>query len=79
MKEKRLSLRLSAKRMYALQVYAASKEKSITAVIEDWIDETREKTVHSSSLREASLREASLREASPTPTPTPMPTTNISD
>jgi hypothetical protein len=49
MKEKRLSLRLSAKRMYALQVYAASKEKSITAVIEDWIDETREKTAHSLS------------------------------
>jgi hypothetical protein len=49
MKEKRLSLRLSEKRMYALQVYAASKEKSITAVIEDWIDSTRQEMVHSSS------------------------------
>ena len=49
MKEKRLSLRLSEKRMYALQVYAATVEKSITAVIEGWIDETREKAVHSSS------------------------------
>jgi hypothetical protein len=48
MKEKRLSLRLSAKRMYALQVYAASKEKSITSVIEDWIDSFKQ-NAHSSS------------------------------
>ncbi|MCM0591253.1 MAG: hypothetical protein ACSI46_20580 [Gloeotrichia echinulata DVL01] len=67
MKEKRLSLRLSAKRMYALQIYAASKEKSITAVIEDWIDSFRQ-NAHSSSLLEASLREA-----------LPTPTTNIPD
>ncbi len=53
MKEKRLSLRLSAKRMYALQVYAASKEKSITAVIEDWIDSFNSEKVRSSSTNDS--------------------------
>jgi hypothetical protein len=34
--------------MYALQVYAASREKSITSLIEDWIDSFKD-NVHSSS------------------------------
>jgi len=70
MKEKRLSLRLSAKRMYALQIYAASKEKSITAVIEDWIDSFRQ-NAHSDAGVPAN---ASLREATPT-----LSSTNIPD
>lgn len=69
MKEKRLSLRLSTKRMYALQVHAAEKEKSITAIIEDWIDSFREKA-HSDAGVPAN---ASLREAAPTLSSTNLP------
>ncbi len=54
MKNKRLSLRISERRMLVLQTYAANKDKTITSVVEDWIDSLNSEKVRSSSLREAS-------------------------
>ncbi|BAZ12971.1 hypothetical protein NIES4071_48050 [Calothrix sp. NIES-4071] len=38
MKENRLNLRISERRLNKLRLYAASKEKTMTQLIEDWID-----------------------------------------
>lgn len=38
MKTKKLEVRLSDRRMNKLRLYAASKDKSMTSVIEDFID-----------------------------------------
>jgi len=63
MKNKRLSIRISERRLYVLRVYAANKDKSITSLVEDWIDSLKPENTHSSSVREA----------------LPTPTTNIPD
>jgi len=39
MKTGRLNLRLSEKRVAKLKAYAKSKEKTITQLIEEWIDQ----------------------------------------
>ncbi len=38
MKKKRLEIRLSERRLNKLRLYAASKDKTMTAVLEDLID-----------------------------------------
>jgi hypothetical protein len=38
MNEKRLSLRMSLKRLNRLRVYAATQDKTITQIVSDWID-----------------------------------------
>jgi hypothetical protein len=38
MKIKRLNVRLSDRRYYKLQSYAATTDKTITQLLEDWID-----------------------------------------
>jgi hypothetical protein len=38
MKDKRLSLRLSVRRLNRLRAYAASQDKTITQIVSDWID-----------------------------------------
>ncbi|MFB2980960.1 hypothetical protein [Microseira sp. BLCC-F43] len=38
MKDKNLHIRLSAKRLDKLRQYAESREKTITQLVEDWID-----------------------------------------
>jgi hypothetical protein len=38
MKTGRLNLRISEKRLARLKAYAGDKEKTITQLIEDWID-----------------------------------------
>ncbi|NJR73685.1 MAG: hypothetical protein HC773_08375 [Scytonema sp. CRU_2_7] len=38
MKEARLSLRISTRRLNKLRLYAASKDKTITQIVEDWVD-----------------------------------------
>jgi hypothetical protein len=38
MKDKRLSLRISLRRLNRLRVYAANKDKTITQIVSDWID-----------------------------------------
>ena len=38
MKKKRLEIRLSERRLNKLSLYAASKDKTLTAVMEDLID-----------------------------------------
>ncbi|MGD1913638.1 MAG: hypothetical protein ACFB2X_23215 [Rivularia sp. (in: cyanobacteria)] len=38
MKPKQLKIRLSERRFYKLQLYAASKDKTMTAIIEDFLD-----------------------------------------
>jgi hypothetical protein len=48
MKNRRLSLRISERRMRVLQTYAASKDKTITSLVEDWIDSLKSENVHSS-------------------------------
>jgi hypothetical protein len=48
MKNKRLSLRISERRMRVLQTYAATKDKTITSLVEDWIDSLNPEIVHSS-------------------------------
>ncbi|WP_292838158.1 DUF6364 family protein [Nostoc sp. JL33] len=38
MKTGRLNLRISEKRLAKLKIYAESKEKTVTQLVEDWID-----------------------------------------
>jgi hypothetical protein len=38
MKESRLNLRISTRRLNKLRLYAANKEKTVTQVVENWID-----------------------------------------
>jgi hypothetical protein len=38
MKNKNLHIRMTQKRYEALKAYAESKEKSVTQLIEDWVD-----------------------------------------
>ena len=38
MKNKTLNLRITERRLNKLKLYAASKEKTMTQLIEDWID-----------------------------------------
>lgn len=38
MKEKRLNVRISDRRLSKLQSYAVSKDKTVTQIVEDWID-----------------------------------------
>ncbi|MBD2012868.1 CopG family transcriptional regulator [Microcoleus sp. FACHB-53] len=38
MKNKNLHVRISEKRMLKLKAYAEAKEKTLTQLIEDWID-----------------------------------------
>ncbi|HEY9799557.1 MAG TPA: hypothetical protein V6D25_04305 [Leptolyngbyaceae cyanobacterium] len=38
MKTTRLNVRMSEKRLNKLRQYAANKEKTVTQVVEDWID-----------------------------------------
>lgn len=38
MKDKNLHIRLSEKRLNKLKTYAENKEKTVTQLIEDWID-----------------------------------------
>jgi uncharacterized protein (DUF1778 family) len=37
-KEKRLSLRMSQRRMDKIRQYAAEQEKTVTQIVSDWID-----------------------------------------
>ncbi|NMG10107.1 hypothetical protein DP117_25760 [Brasilonema sp. UFV-L1] len=38
MKDSRLSLRRSTRRLNQLRLYAASKDKTVTQIVEDWVD-----------------------------------------
>jgi Holliday junction resolvasome RuvABC ATP-dependent DNA helicase subunit len=38
MKESRLNLRISSRRLNKLRSYAASKDKTVTQIVEDWVD-----------------------------------------
>jgi hypothetical protein len=38
MKDSRLSVRMSTRRLNKLRQYAANKDKTVTQIIEDWID-----------------------------------------
>jgi hypothetical protein len=38
MKKKGLNLRITERRLNKLRLYAASKEKTMTQLVEDWID-----------------------------------------
>jgi hypothetical protein len=38
MKESRLNLRISTRRLNKLRSYAASKDKTVTQIVEDWVD-----------------------------------------
>lgn len=38
MKDKRLSIRMSFRRLNRLRTYAVNQDKSITQVVSDWID-----------------------------------------
>lgn len=38
MKKKGLNLRVSERRLNKLRLYAATKEKTMTQLVEDWID-----------------------------------------
>ena len=49
MKAGRLNLRISEKRLAKLKVYAENKEKTITQLIEDWIDRLPSQSIGDSS------------------------------
>lgn len=38
MKDSRLSIRISTRRLNKLRQYAANKDKTVTQIVEDWID-----------------------------------------
>ncbi len=38
MKTTRLNVRMSQRRLNKLRLYAASKEKTVTSIVEDWVD-----------------------------------------
>jgi hypothetical protein len=38
MKDKRLNVRMSERRLNKLRLYAANKDKTVTQVVEDWVD-----------------------------------------
>ena len=38
MKDSRLSLRMSSRRLNKLRLYAADRDKTVTQIVEDWID-----------------------------------------
>ncbi|RAM52901.1 MAG: hypothetical protein C6Y22_03665 [Hapalosiphonaceae cyanobacterium JJU2] len=38
MKESRLNLRISTRRLNKLRLYAASRDQTITQIVEDWVD-----------------------------------------
>ena len=38
MKESRLNLRISTRRLNKLRLYAVSEDKTITRIVEDWVD-----------------------------------------
>ncbi|GAB1545501.1 hypothetical protein NUACC21_81770 [Scytonema sp. NUACC21] len=38
MKTTRLNVRMSQRRLNKLRLYAASKDKTVTSIVEDWID-----------------------------------------
>ncbi|WP_414587961.1 hypothetical protein [Scytonema sp. PCC 10023] len=38
MKNSRLSLRMSSRRLNKLRQYAAIKDKTVTQIVEDWVD-----------------------------------------
>ena len=44
MKTKTLQIRISEKRLNKLREYAASRDKTMTSLLEDWIDSLPEKT-----------------------------------
>ena len=48
-KNKRLNLRISEARLNKLRKYAATKDKTMTQVVSDWIDKLR---INKDSLRE---------------------------
>jgi hypothetical protein len=54
MKEKSIRIRLSEKRYLKLKAYAESKEKTMTQVVEDWIDRLQIPNVLEASVPPAS-------------------------
>ncbi|MEH2372552.1 hypothetical protein [Nostoc sp.] len=38
MKDSRLSVRMSIRRLNKLRSYAATKDKTVTQIVEDWVD-----------------------------------------
>lgn len=38
MKDARLNIRMSERRLNKLRQYAASKDKTVTQIVEDWVD-----------------------------------------
>ncbi len=45
MKNKKLTLRISERRLNKLREYAASRDKTMTSLLEDWIDSLPQKTL----------------------------------
>ena len=45
MKNKALNLRISEKRLNILRAYALDRDKTMTAVVEEWIDSLSSKTL----------------------------------
>lgn len=45
MKTKTLQIRISERRLNKLREYAASRDKTMTALLEDWIDSLPQKTL----------------------------------
>ena len=45
MKSKALNLRISEKRLNILRAYALDRDKTMTAIVEEWIDSLSSKTL----------------------------------
>lgn len=45
MKNKALNLRISEKRLNVLRAYALDRDKTMTAIVEEWIDSLSTKTL----------------------------------
>jgi hypothetical protein len=55
MKERSIRVRLSQKRNDKLKAYAQSKEKTVTQLVEDWIDRLPSPRIDDFALRAATL------------------------
>ncbi len=58
MKDSRLSVRMSTRRLNKLRQYAAGKDKTVTQLIEDWIDRLPNPKTGDSDARGLALSEA---------------------
>jgi len=49
MKNTKLNVRMSDRRLNKLRLYAASRDKTVTQIVEDWVDRLPDINIHKNS------------------------------